>query len=98
VFQTAVGGRPYKIYNMNNLKEILQENGQTTYKFEYKTDEKGEHVYRIHLTEGADEFTIKQGIENLRIAIKEQKEKEYKEPQYPENQEEYQEGYQLVVT
>jgi hypothetical protein len=99
-------GRPYKIYNMNNLKEIDDKNRQTTY-FEYNTDIRGNHRYKIQLTEGVGDFHDKltTGIENLRSAIKEQKEKEYKEPQYPENQEEYQEedqedqeGDQLVVT
>jgi len=64
--------RTYKIYDMNNLKEIRHENGRPTYKFEYRTDKRGEHVYRIQLTEGAEEFDIDQGIENLRNAIIEQ--------------------------
>ena len=96
--------RPYKKYNMNNLKEIGDNNRQTTY-FEYNTDIRGNHRYKIQLTEGVGDFHDKltTGIENLRIAITEQeqqkkqeqqKEQEYQETQNPEDQE----GDQLVVT
>jgi hypothetical protein len=85
--------RPYKIYNMINLKEIYDNNGRTTNKFEYFTDIKGEHVYRIHLTKGDDNFDIEEGIKNLRTAIREQTQQKQNEekafletqhPQYPQ--------------
>jgi hypothetical protein len=67
--------RPYKIYDMYDLEEIHDKNEETTYKFKYSTDNIGEHVYTIHLTKGVDGFSIEQGIENLRKAIREQKDK-----------------------
>jgi hypothetical protein len=88
--------RPYKIYDMNNLKEIRDKNGQTTYKFEYRTDKRGEHVYRIHLTEGAEGFDIEQGIKNLRNAIIEQQKLE--NLRYATTEQEKSESVRCVVT
>jgi hypothetical protein len=57
---------------MNNLKEIHDKNRETTHNFVYSTDNRGVDVYRIHLMEGAEEFSIEEGIQNLRKAIEEQ--------------------------
>jgi hypothetical protein len=61
---------------MNNLKEIHDKNRETTHNFVYSTDNRGVHVYRIHLMDGAEEFSIEEGIQNLRKAIEEQNNKQ----------------------